>query len=159
TVFFDPSHVGSERITTLARQWRLPDGVPLLLMPGSIRRPRGHAVFVDGLAQIKDVDFRAIILGDDESDPSFARELKARIERDSLADRVFIVDHCRDLPAAMMLADVIVSTSESPLHFDRVFAQAQAMGRPVVVSEHGSATEQASRGAMVWLTPPGNPYS
>jgi glycosyltransferase involved in cell wall biosynthesis len=159
TVFFDPSHVGPERITTLARQWRLPDGVPLLLMPGSIRRPRGHALFIDGLAQMKDVDFRAIILGDDESDPSFARELKARIERHGVADRVFIVDHCRDLPAAMMLADVIVSTSESPLHFDRVFAQAQAMGRPVVVSEHGSATEQASRGAMVWLTPPGNPYS
>jgi glycosyltransferase involved in cell wall biosynthesis len=160
TVFFDPSHVGPERITTLARQWRLPDGVPLLLMPGSIRRPRGHELFVDGLAQIKkEVDFRALIVGDDESDPSFAREIKARIERHGLAERVFIVDHCRDLPAAMMLADVIVSTSESPLHFDRVFAQAQAMGRPVVVSEHGSAAEQASRGAMVWLTPPGNPYS
>ena len=160
TVFFDPVHVGPERITTLARQWRLPDGVPLLLMPGSIRRPRGHELFVDGLAQIKkEVDFRALIVGDDESDPSFAREIKARIERHGLAERVFIVDHCRDLPAAMMLADVIVSTSESPLHFDRVFAQAQAMGRPVVVSEHGSAAEQASRGAMVWLTPPGNAYS
>jgi glycosyltransferase involved in cell wall biosynthesis len=159
TVSFDPAHVGPERITTLARQWRLPDGVPLLLMPGSIRRPRGHELFVDGLAQIKEVDFRALMVGDDESDASFMRELKARIERHGLAERVFIVDHCRDLPAAMMLADVIVSTSESPLHFDRVFAQAQAMGRPVVVSEHGSAAEQASRGAMVWLTPPGNPYS
>src|SRR5262245_13327480 len=159
TVFFDPNHVGAERITTLAQQWRLPDGVPLLLMPGSIRRPRGHELFVDGLAQVKEVDFRAILLGDDESDASFVRELKARIERHGLAERVFVVDHCRDMPAAMMLADVIVSTSESPLHFDRVFAQAQAMGRPVVASEHGSAAEQASRGAMVWLTPPGNPYS
>jgi glycosyltransferase involved in cell wall biosynthesis len=33
------------------------------------------------------------------------------------------------------------------------------MGRPVVASEHGSAAEQAARGAMVWLTPPGNAYS
>jgi glycosyltransferase involved in cell wall biosynthesis len=159
TVFFDPAHVGPERITTLARQWQLPDGVPLLLMPGSIRRPRGHELFVDGLAQVKDVDFRALIIGDDESDAGFVRDLKQRIERTGLAERAFIVDQCRDLPAAMMLADVVVSTSESPLHFDRVFAQAQAMGRPVVASEHGSAAEQAARGAMVWLTPPGNAYS
>jgi glycosyltransferase involved in cell wall biosynthesis len=159
TVFFDPAHVGPERITTLARQWQLPDGVPLLLMPGSIRRPRGHELFVDGLANVRDVDFRALIIGDDDSDSSFMRSLKLRIERTGLGERVFIVDHCRDLPAAMMLADVVVSTSESPLHFDRVFAQAQAMGRPVVASEHGSAAEQAARGAMVWLTPPGNAYS
>jgi glycosyltransferase involved in cell wall biosynthesis len=159
TVFFDPAHVGSERITTLARQWQLPDGVPLLLMPGSIRRPRGHELFVDGLAHVKDIDFRALIIGDDDSDAKFMRELKARIERTGLAERAFIVDHCRDLPAAMMLADVVVSTSEAPLHFDRVFAQAQAMGRPVVASEHGSAAEQAARGAMVWLTPPANAYS
>jgi glycosyltransferase involved in cell wall biosynthesis len=159
TVFFDPAHVGPERITTLARQWQLPDGVPLLLMPGTVRRPRGHELFVDALAQVKDVDFRAMIIANDESDQAFMRELKARIERHNLAERAFIVDQCRDLPAAMMLADVVVSTSESPLHFDRVFAQAQAMGRPVVASEHGSAAEQAARGAMVWLTPPGNPYS
>lgn len=159
TVFFDPTHVGPERITTLARQWRLPDGVPLLLMPGPVRRPRGQELFVDGLAQVKDVDFRALIIGDDESDPSFVRDVKSRIERHGLGERAFIVDQCRDMPAAMMLADVVVSTSDSPLHFDRVFAQAQAMGRPVVASEHGSAGEQASRGAMVWLTPPGNPYS
>ncbi len=93
------------------------------------------------------------------SDFGFVRDLKQRIERTGLAERAFIVDHCRDLPAAMMLADVVVSTSELPLHFDRVFAQAQAMGRPVVASEHGSAAEQAARGAMVWLTPPGNAYS
>jgi glycosyltransferase involved in cell wall biosynthesis len=159
TVFFDPAHVGSERITTLARQWQLPDGVPLLLMPGSIRRPRGHELFVDGLAHVKDIDFRALIIGDDDSDAKFMRELKARIERTGLAERAFIVDHCRDLPAAMMLADVVVSTSEAPLHFDRVFAQAQSMGRPVIASEHGSAAEQAARGAMVWLTPPANAYS
>jgi glycosyltransferase involved in cell wall biosynthesis len=159
TVFFDPAHVGPERITTLARQWQLPDGVPLLLMPGSIRRPRGHELFIDGLAQVKDVDFRALLIGDDDSDAAYVRDLKQRIERTGLAERAFIVDRCRDLPAAMMLADVVVSTSESPLHFDRVFAQAQAMGRPVVASEHGSAAEQAARGAMVWLTPPGNAYS
>ena len=105
------------------------------------------------------MDFRALLIGDDYLDAAYVQDLKQRIERTGLAERAFIVDRCRDLPAAMMLADVVVSTSESPLHFDRVFAQAQAMGRPVVASEHGSAAEQAARGAMVWLTPPGNAYS
>jgi glycosyltransferase involved in cell wall biosynthesis len=156
TVFFDPATVGAERVVNLARQWRLPDGVPLLLMPGPIRRARGHDLFVEALARIADADFRALIIADENSDNGFQREIKARIDRQGLSERVFVVDRCRDLPAAMMLADVVVATSATPLHFDRVFAQAQAMGRAVVASEHGSAAEQAARGALVWLTPPGD---
>ena len=31
---FDPSRVGAQRIISLARQWRLPDGVPVVMLPG-----------------------------------------------------------------------------------------------------------------------------
>ena len=41
-----------------------------------------------------------------------------------------------------MLADVVVSASTEPEAFGRVVGEAQAMGRPVVVSGHGGAAEQ-----------------
>ena len=42
------------------------------------------------------------------------------------------VDHCRDMPAAFKLADVVVSASTDPEAFGRVVAEASAMGRPVI---------------------------
>src|SRR3546814_2124590 len=52
-----------------------------------------------------------------------------------------------------MLADVVVAASSTPEAFGRVIAEAQAMGRPVVATDHGGAREQLSGGRMAWLTP------
>ena len=46
-----------------------------------------------------------------------------------------------DLPAAYMLADVVVVPSLKPEPFGRVLIEAQAMGRPVVAFNHGGACE------------------
>ena len=37
---FDPARVGPDRLTALARRWRLPDDLPLVLLPG--RSPAGR---------------------------------------------------------------------------------------------------------------------
>jgi glycosyltransferase involved in cell wall biosynthesis len=76
------------------------------------------------------------------------------VRRLGLEGRVHIISGCSDMPAAYMLADVVVLPSTAPQSFDRVFAEAQAIGRPVVATEIGSIREQADRGAMVWLTAP-----
>jgi glycosyltransferase involved in cell wall biosynthesis len=69
---------------------------------------------------------------------------------------VEIVDECRDMPAAYMLADVVVSASTSPEGFGRVVVEAQAMGRPVVATNHGGARETVEPGRTGWLVPPGD---
>src|SRR3546814_8466552 len=46
------------------------------------------------------------------------------------------------MPAAYMLSDVVVSASTDPEGFGRTVGEAQAMGRPVVASDHGGAREQ-----------------
>ena len=33
---FDPTKVSAERVIQLSRQWRLPDGVPVILLPGRL---------------------------------------------------------------------------------------------------------------------------
>jgi glycosyltransferase involved in cell wall biosynthesis len=64
------------------------------------------------------------------------------IERLGLSSRAFIGEHCNDMAAAYMLADVVVSASTEPEAFGRVISEAQAMGRPVVASDHGGMREQ-----------------
>ena len=61
------------------------------------------------------------------------------------------------MPAAYMLADVVVSASSDPEGFGRVIIEAQAMGRPVVATDHGGARETIEPGITGWLVPLGNP--
>lgn len=61
------------------------------------------------------------------------------------------------MPAAYALADVVVSASTDPEGFGRVIIEAQAMGRPVVATDHGGARETIQPGATGWLARPGDP--
>ena len=58
-----------------------------------------------------------------------------------LQGRVVPIDGCQDMAAAYRLADVVVSASTDPEGFGRVAVEAQAMGVPVVATNHGAALE------------------
>jgi len=61
------------------------------------------------------------------------------------------------MAAAYMLADVVVSASTRPEGFGRVVVEAQAMGRPVIATDHGGARETVWPEKSGWLIPPSNP--
>jgi glycosyltransferase involved in cell wall biosynthesis len=60
------------------------------------------------------------------------------------------------MPAAFMLADVIVAPSIEPEAFGRVAVEAQAMGRPIVASKLGAQTETIEDGTTGFLFTPGD---
>ncbi len=64
---------------------------------------------------------------------------------------------CDDMPAALMLADVVVHASTEPEAFGRVVIEAQAMGRPVIASDLGGPVETVEHGVTGWRVPPGDP--
>jgi len=156
TAYFDPRRIGGDRLSRLVAQWRLDDGVPVVMMPGPLEPARGHRQFVAALGRLVQRNLCAFIVGDRSPEPAFYRDLVNQIARAGLLDRMHVIDRCRDMAAAYMLADVVVLPSTAPQSFDRNFAEAQAMGRPVVAADQGSAREQASDGAMVRLTRPGD---
>jgi glycosyltransferase involved in cell wall biosynthesis len=59
------------------------------------------------------------------------------------------------MAAALKLADVVVLPTHEPLGFQRLLAEAQAMGRPAIVSAVGGAVEQVSDGETGFLVAPG----
>ncbi len=155
-VSFDPQHIGGERLATLAREWRLPDGAPVIMLPGRLTRWKGHAVLIEAVARLDRRDIRVLMVGGGDDDGGYRRELASLIQRRGLEGVVRLVDHCRDMPAAYMLADVVVSASTDPEAFGRVVAEAQAMGRPVVAPDHGGAQEIVLAGDTGWLVRPGD---
>lgn len=156
---FDPNRVSPERIIQLARQWRLPDGYPVIMMPGRLTRWKGQTVLIEALALLGRKDVRCLLVGSDQGRTAYRDELKALVERKHLTDVVHIVGDCNDMPAAYMLTDVVVSASTDPEAFGRVMIEAQAMGRPVCASDHGGARETVLDGTTGWLTPPGEPMA
>jgi glycosyltransferase involved in cell wall biosynthesis len=153
---FNPGAINADRLIQLANHWSLPDGVPIVMVPARIAGGKGQTMVVDALAQIGRRDVMCLIAGKiNEQDPYY-NELVDLILAKDIADIVKIVGECHDMPAAYMLADVVVSASTEPEAFGRVCVEAQAMGRPVIATDHGGAQEAVLQGRTGWLVPPGN---
>lgn len=151
---FDPANVSAERIVKLAREWRLPDGVPVVMLAGRLVRRKGHALLIEALARLGRDDILCLLVGAAAERSGYRRELEEMIERMDLAGTVRIVGGCDDMAAAYMVADVVVIPSTTPEAFGRVAAEAQAMGRPVIAADAGAARETVVEGETGWLVPP-----
>jgi glycosyltransferase involved in cell wall biosynthesis len=155
---FDPSLVSAERVTILANQWRLGDGNPVIMLPGRLTRWKGQTVFLEAIARLGRKDIRCVLVGSDQGRADYRQELEDVIARHDLGGVVRIVDHCKDMPAAYMLTDLVISASTDPEAFGRVVPEAQALGRPVIASDHGGARETVVPGETGWLTAPGDAH-
>ena len=153
---FDPDRVSAERMIQLSTRWRLPDGLPLILMPGRLTRWKGQTVLLEALSHLGDMDYRCVLVGSDQGRTAYRRELESLIAEHHLSGRVSLLDECNDMPAAYMLSDVVVSASTDPEGFGRTVGEAQALGRPVVASDHGGAREQILAERTGFLFPPGD---
>lgn len=153
---FDPARMTTERLMALSHSWRLPDGVPLLILPGRVTRWKGHGVLVEALAKLARRDLHCLFVGSDQGADKYKQEISAQIEARGLSGQVRFVGDCRDMAAAYMLADVVVAPSTDPEGFGRVAAEAGAMGRPMIAADHGGARETVIPGETGWLTRPGD---
>ena len=113
-------------------------------------------MLIDALALLQREGAVALLIGADAGRQGYRDELLKRVQRRGLEGAVRFVGHCNDMPAAYMLADVVVSASTQPEAFGRTAAEAQAMGRPVIATDHGGARETVLPGKTGWLTPPGD---
>jgi glycosyltransferase involved in cell wall biosynthesis len=152
----DPDRVSAERMIKLTNEWRLPDGIPIIMLPARVTRWKGHELLIDALALLRDRPFHCLMVGTHEGKESFKARLENKIAKLSLTPYVHFVGNCTDMPAAYKLADVVVSASLDPEPFGRVIIEAQAMGRPVVASDHGGAAESMIDGSTGWLVQPRN---
>lgn len=154
---FDPARVSAERQMKLARDWRLPDGIPVIMLPGRLTRWKGQAVLIDAIARRGRKDLRCLLVGSDQGRGGYRRELEQRIAQHGLDTVIHIIDQCNDMPAALKLADLVISASTDAEAFGRVAVEAQAMGKPVVATDHGGSRETVLDGDTGWLIPPGDP--
>ena len=154
---FDPARISGDRVHRLAEAWRIPTGARIVMLPARLTRWKGAEALLDAVARLPAHDnLFCVLVGSDQGRTRYAASLTARAESLGLTPRLRLAGHCDDMQAALMLADVVVSTSLKPEPFGRTVIEAQAMGRPVVAFHHGGAAETIRDGQTGLLVPPGD---
>lgn len=158
---FDPAAVSHQRIAQLVQRWGLEENPrPIIAMPGRLTRWKGQGVLIEAARLLRErrgaEDFLCLMIGDDIDSP-YGRELAANIEAAGLAQVARLGGGCDDMAAALKLSAAGVSASTQPEAFGRVAAEVQAMGRPIIATDHGGARETVAHGETGWLIPPDDP--
>jgi glycosyltransferase involved in cell wall biosynthesis len=154
---FDPALVSGKRIAKLAAEWRLPDGVRTVVLPGRLTSWKGHSVLLDAIARLNRPEVMCVFVGSDQGRHAYGRALEDQATRLGIADRLRLVGQCDDMPAALSLSDVVVHASTKPEAFGRVVIEAQAMGRPVIAADLGGPVETVRHGETGWRVRPNDP--
>lgn len=153
---FNPGSVTAERMMRLARDWRLPDGVPVIFCPARLTRWKGQIEFLHAFKALGRADIMGVIAGDAQGREAYRKELETTVQELGLEGQIRIVPECKDMPAAYALSTVVVCPSIEPEGFGRVPVESQAMGRPIVATDHGGARETVQNGKTGWLVTPGD---
>ena len=138
---FSPKKVSSERIISAAKKIKTDDFRKTILMPARLTAWKGHEIAIRSLALIKGHNLKLVIIGDLQKRFKYKKFLENLVIKLGLNDKVLFLQQTRDLPAFMMLADLVISCSKKPEAFGRTILEAQAMGRPVIAFNHGGSVE------------------
>ena len=152
---FDPERMTQERIDAIRHAWGVTGETKVILVVGRILRRKGHHVVVKAVDRLKTMglkDFLCVFVGEDRGRTHYTGELWDLVLSTGTMDVIRMAAPVHDMPAAYAAASVVVSAAIQPEGMQRAILEAQAMGRPVIVSDLAAGTD-------VVLTAPAVPES
>ena len=163
TEYFDSDTIKKKDIDKLKATWKIEDNKKIILLPGRLTAWKGQEMFIEAINLFKqsnpELDFVAVILGDDQGRTVFRKKLERLVEQFNLTQNIKFVDNCNVMPVAYHISDVIVSSSIEPEAFGRVSVEAQAMKKPIIASNIGGSKETVIDNKTGLLFESGNPKS
>jgi len=147
---FDPGAVPEDRLDTMRRSWGVAPDTKVILVVGRMLRRKGHHVVVKAVHRLKErglKDFVCVFAGEDQGRTRYTGELWDLVTETGTSDVVRLSGAVEDMPAAYASATIVVSAAVQAEGLQRAILEAQAMARPVVVSD-------LAAGPDVVLAPP-----
>jgi glycosyltransferase involved in cell wall biosynthesis len=135
---FDPAHVTRARVDAVRNSWGVKPETKVILVTGRILRRKGHHVVVKAVRRLKDMglkDFLFVFVGEDRGRTHYTGELWDLVLATGTMDVIRMAAPVSDMPAAYAAASVVVSGAIRPEGVQRALLEAQAMARPVLVSD------------------------
>lgn len=141
---FDPKSVSAERVAAVRRAWGADTSTRVILVAGRMLRRKGHHVVVEAMRNLKArglKDFLCVFAGSDTQPTRYAAELWDQVAATDTSDVIRMAQRLDDMPAAYLAASLVVSGAVEVEGLQRAILEAQAMGRPVIVSDRGAGSD------------------
>jgi glycosyltransferase involved in cell wall biosynthesis len=145
TDYYNKKNISILKQEKLKKEWELFPNRFAILMPGRLTNWKGQEKFIEALniliEDYNNLNFQAVILGSDQGRTVYKKRLVNLVQRYRLNKKIKFIDHCKEMPLAYSIADVVVSASIEPEAFGRVSVEAQAMEKPIIASNLGGSKE------------------
>jgi glycosyltransferase involved in cell wall biosynthesis len=141
---FDPERVSQERVDAIRHAWGVTANTKVILVVGRILRRKGHHVVVEAIDRLKTMglkDFLCVFVGEDRGRTHYTGELWDLVLATGTMDVIRMAAPVNDMPAAYAAASVVVSAAIQPEGVQRAILEAQAMGRPMIVSDLAAGSD------------------
>ena len=143
--YFSKKNISEKKIVKLISDWKINKENFIILLPGRLTQWKGQENLIESLnILVEDYNkskFLCIFVGSDQGRNVYSKKLFGLVERYQLNKKVKFFSHCKEMPTAYSIADVVVSSSIRPEAFGRVAVEAQAMEKPIIASDIGGSKE------------------
>ena len=161
--YFDPSTTTETQEKQLLIDWQIDKSKKIILLPGRLTSWKGQESFIEALSLVnKELgynSFYAVILGSDQGRNVYRKKIVRLVEQHRLTKQVKFIKHCKNMPVAYKISDLIVSASIEPEAFGRVAVEAQSMEKPILASDIGGSNETVQNNKTGFLFEAGNSVS
>ena len=158
--YFDSSTTLNNEENRLTSDWEVDKNKKIILMPGRLTAWKGQETFIEALNLVnKELgyeSFNAIILGSDQGRDIYTKKIKRLAEQYRLTSQLKFIEHCKNMPLAYKISDIVVSASVEPEAFGRVAVEAQSMEKPIIASDIGGSNETIIDNVTGFLFQSGN---
>jgi glycosyltransferase involved in cell wall biosynthesis len=141
---FDPERMTQARIDAIRQAWGVTGETKVILVVGRILRRKGHHVAVKAVERLKAMglkNFLCVFVGEDRGRTHYTGELWDLVLATGTMDVIRMAAPVHDMPAAYAAASVVVSAAIQPEGVQRAILEAQAMGRPMIVSDLAAGSD------------------
>ena len=158
--YFDSSTTLDNEENRLISDWEVDKNKKIILMPGRLTAWKGQETFIEALNLVnKELgydSFNAVILGSDQGRDIYTKKIKRLAEQYRLTSQLKFIEHCKNMPLAYKISDIVVSASVEPEAFGRVAVEAQSMEKPIIASDIGGSNETIINNVTGFLFQSGN---
>ncbi len=153
---FNMNTISVGALQDFAKEYDIPTDKPVITLVGRLSRIKGHDVVLDAINQMKQKEVTLLLVGGNAK-AGYDEEVKKKIAAlpSETMVKVFAVPGDK-MPLVYALSDICVQPTLVPESFGRGIAEAQAMGKVVIASNHGGACELISNNRTGFLTPVGD---
>jgi glycosyltransferase involved in cell wall biosynthesis len=143
TARFDPDQVSRERVAAVRRAWGVAESDRVILVAGRMVRRKGHHLVVEAARRLKAMGLKDVVFvfAAEDQGTRYAAELWDQVLASDTSGLVRTAGPIDDPPAAYAAAIAVVSAATQPEGLQRALLEAQAMARPVIVSDLGAGPD------------------